>query len=155
MNDRHENHTAAVAMTLPDCVPTDSRRLQTQHVIQARTVRAVLRYLVYATLPSKRLSSLHAKWLLGRAMAQAVPGSIPGHSMWDLWWTKWHWDRFCPPVLRFSPVNFIPPVLHSSTSHALRLRCVRSICCGALLKPSERIVVLICKTCVTSSGQID
>jgi hypothetical protein len=18
------------------------------------------------------------------------PGSIPGHSMWDLWWTKWH-----------------------------------------------------------------
>jgi hypothetical protein len=24
--------------------------------------------------------------------------------MWDLWWTKWHWDRF-------SPVNFIPPVL--------------------------------------------
>jgi hypothetical protein len=28
--------------------------------------------------------------------------------MWDLWWTKWHWDRF----FRFSPVNFIPPVLH-------------------------------------------
>jgi hypothetical protein len=22
------------------------------------------------------------------------PGSIPGQSMWDLWWTKWHWDRF-------------------------------------------------------------
>ena len=21
--------------------------------------------------------------------------SIPGWSMWDLWWTKWHWDRFC------------------------------------------------------------
>jgi len=18
---------------------------------------------------------------------------IPGQSMWDLWWTKWHWDR--------------------------------------------------------------
>jgi hypothetical protein len=32
--------------------------------------------------------------------------------MWDLWWTKWHWDRFFPPVLRFSPVSFIPPVLH-------------------------------------------
>jgi hypothetical protein len=32
--------------------------------------------------------------------------------MWDLWWTKRHWDRFFPPVLRFSPDNFIPTVLH-------------------------------------------
>jgi hypothetical protein len=22
------------------------------------------------------------------------PGSISGQSMWDLWWTKWHWGRF-------------------------------------------------------------
>jgi hypothetical protein len=29
----------------------------------------------------------------GRAMAQ---GSIPGQSMWDLWWTKLNWDRFLP-----------------------------------------------------------
>ena len=38
-----------------------------------------------------------------RAMAQAVsrrpptrggPASIPAQSTWDLWWTKWHWDRF-------------------------------------------------------------
>jgi hypothetical protein len=52
--------------------------------------------------------------LHGRAMAQAVSRRPPtaearvrsrGQSMWDLWWTKWHWDRF-------SPVNFIPPVLH-------------------------------------------
>jgi hypothetical protein len=32
--------------------------------------------------------------------------------MWDFWWTKWHWDRFFPRVLRFFPVSFIPPVLH-------------------------------------------
>jgi hypothetical protein len=32
--------------------------------------------------------------------------------MWDLWKTKWHWDRFLPQVLRFSTVSFIPPVLH-------------------------------------------
>jgi hypothetical protein len=37
---------------------------------------------------------------------------IPGQSMWDLWCTKWHWDRVFPRVLWFSPVNFIPPVLH-------------------------------------------
>jgi hypothetical protein len=24
-------------------------------------------------------------------------GPIPGQSMWDLWWTKWHWDRFGRP----------------------------------------------------------
>jgi len=23
-----------------------------------------------------------------------VPGSVPGQYMWDLWWTKWHWDKF-------------------------------------------------------------
>ena len=37
--------------------------------------------------------------ILGHAMAQACsyhrgPGSIPGQSMWDLWWTEFHWDRF-------------------------------------------------------------
>jgi hypothetical protein len=29
------------------------------------------------------------------------PGSIPGQSMWDLWWTKWHWDRFFPEFFGF------------------------------------------------------
>jgi hypothetical protein len=22
--------------------------------------------------------------------------SLPGQSMWDLWWTNWHWDRLFP-----------------------------------------------------------
>jgi hypothetical protein len=44
------------------------------------------------------------------AIAQTVsrcggPDSRPGQSMWDLWWTKWHWDRFfsvffCFPLSR-------------------------------------------------------
>jgi hypothetical protein len=25
-----------------------------------------------------------------------------GHSMWDLWWTKWHWDRIFFEFLGFS-----------------------------------------------------
>jgi hypothetical protein len=24
-----------------------------------------------------------------------------GQSMWDLWWTKWHWDRFYPEYFGF------------------------------------------------------
>jgi len=24
----------------------------------------------------------------------AAPDWVPDHSMWDLWWTKWHCDRF-------------------------------------------------------------
>jgi hypothetical protein len=28
-------------------------------------------------------------------------GSIPGQSMWDLWWTKRHWDRFFPEYFGF------------------------------------------------------
>jgi hypothetical protein len=35
-------------------------------------------------------------------MAQAVSSGLslrslglrPGQSMWDLWWTSWHWERF-------------------------------------------------------------
>jgi hypothetical protein len=28
-------------------------------------------------------------------------GLILGQSMWDLWWTKWHWDRFLPEYFGF------------------------------------------------------
>jgi hypothetical protein len=43
-------------------------------------------------------------------MAQAVSRRPPtaeararswGQSMWDLWWTKWHWDRFLPEYFGF------------------------------------------------------
>jgi hypothetical protein len=66
-------------------------------------------------------------------------------SMWDLWWTNWHWDRF------FSELSVFPCQFHSTgapllvklgkktallhhkvAQKALRLWCVRSICCGAL-----------------------
>ena len=30
-----------------------------------------------------------------------ISGSIPDQSMWDLWWTKWHWDRFFPEYFGF------------------------------------------------------
>jgi hypothetical protein len=50
-------------------------------------------------------------------MAQAVSRrplivSIPGQSMWDLWWTKVALRQVFLRALRFSPVNFNPPVLH-------------------------------------------
>jgi hypothetical protein len=32
---------------------------------------------------------------------------IPGQSMWDLWWTKWHWDRFFLAYFGFPlPISF-------------------------------------------------
>jgi hypothetical protein len=43
--------------------------------------------------------------MLGHAMAQVShcegPGSRPGQSMWDLWWTKWHSDRFLSEFFGF------------------------------------------------------
>jgi hypothetical protein len=27
----------------------------------------------------------------------------PGQSMWDMWWTKWHWDRFFSEFFGFPP----------------------------------------------------
>jgi hypothetical protein len=44
---------------------------------------------------------VHVSYVEGRVMAQAVsrlsprrPGFAPRSIQWDLWWTKWHWDRF-------------------------------------------------------------
>jgi hypothetical protein len=35
-------------------------------------------------------------WLrrLFAGLSQRRPVFAPGSSMWDLWWTKWHWERF-------------------------------------------------------------
>jgi hypothetical protein len=34
-------------------------------------------------------------------------------SMWDLWWTKWHWNKFFSELFGF-PANIISPwlILH-------------------------------------------
>jgi hypothetical protein len=98
---------------------------------------------------------------VGRAMAQAVsrrPVTAKARvrsrvkSMWGLWWTKWQWNRF------FSELSVFPCQFHSTgasvlvklgkkTAHlhhhrvaqkALRLWCVRSICCGALHHVKEK-----------------
>jgi hypothetical protein len=37
------------------------------------------------------------------------PGSRPDQSVWDLWYTKWRWDRVFSWVLRCSPVSIIQP----------------------------------------------
>ena len=54
-------------------------------------------------------------------------GSIPCQSMWDLWWTKWHWDRFFfLRVLHFSRVSIIPPMFHAHLHQILVLSEGRS-----------------------------
>jgi hypothetical protein len=39
------------------------------------------------------------------------PNSSTGQSKWDFWCTKWKWNRF-RSVLRLSPVNIFPQMLH-------------------------------------------
>jgi hypothetical protein len=69
--------------------------------------------------------------------------------MWGLWWTKWDWDRFFPEYFgfpcqfRFTGAQLLGKIKktdylslhlhHRVAQEALRLRCVRSFCCGALL----------------------
>jgi hypothetical protein len=78
--------------------------------------------------------------------------------MWGLWWTKWHWGRF------FSELSVFPCQFHSTgapllvklgkkTAHlhlhhrvvqkALRLWCVRSICCGALHHVKKKVCTYV------------
>jgi hypothetical protein len=58
---------------------------------------------------------------VGRDVAQAVsrwlptaavPGSSPGHVVWDLWWTKQKWGRFYPSTS-------VSPAKHSSDCSTL------------------------------------
>jgi hypothetical protein len=78
-------------------------------------------------------------------------GLIPAQYMWDLWWTKWHWDRFPPPSTLVFPRQFHStgaPLLgkmektnqhlslhlhHRVARLALRPWCIQSICCRAPL----------------------
>lgn len=53
------------------------------------------------------LSKLH---VLQVCTARCGPVSRRSQSVWDLWWTKCHWDSFFR-VFRFSPVIMIPPLL--------------------------------------------
>jgi hypothetical protein len=97
--------------------------------------------------------------ITGRAMAshRRGPVSIPDQSVWDLWWTEWHWDRFFPEYFGFPlsvsfnrcSITWKTKNKPSSSSHrrvaqeALMLRCVRSVCFGALLHTKKH---MICKT---------
>jgi hypothetical protein len=76
------------------------------------------------------------------------PGSIPLQSMWDLWWTKWHWHRSFPEYFGFPlSISFHRCSItrkrtknnhhrrhlhHTVAQEASRLRCISSVCCGAL-----------------------
>jgi hypothetical protein len=51
-------------------------------------------------------------WLrrLTTGLSPRRPKFAPGSIQWDLWWTKWHWDRFFSESFGFPPANIIPPL---------------------------------------------
>jgi hypothetical protein len=67
---------------------------------------------VYCAVGTESLNIIQVTYLLAsRAMAHAVSrrpltadatGWIPGQFMWDLCWTKWHWDRYFSEYVNFS-----------------------------------------------------
>jgi hypothetical protein len=55
-------------------------------------------------------------------------GSLQDQSMWDLWWTKWHWDRFLSEFFGFplsisfhrrSPTHIIWEMKYTSVSGSI------------------------------------
>jgi hypothetical protein len=84
------------------------------HVCQPRVYRQIVRFILFRLELLSTLLALPAVGQGGRhisctnspdgpchgsgrqspASHCGGPGSRPGPSMWDLWWTKWHWDSF-------------------------------------------------------------
>jgi hypothetical protein len=95
--------------------------------------------------------------------------------MWGLWWTKWHWYRFfseyfgfplsisfhrCSITRKRTKNNNHRHLHHRVAQEASRLRCVRSVCCGALhhkKNPLNTYIVqcfILYRTCFGSNGAI-
>jgi hypothetical protein len=51
-------------------------------------------------------------WMVCFKVYCGGPGSSPGQVMWDLWWTKWHWDRFSSNTLVSSTKSNSINMLH-------------------------------------------
>ena len=49
-----------------------------------------------------------------RSVTTEVSGSIPWQSLWDLWWTKWHWHRFFFEYIGFPRHSYSTNVPYSS-----------------------------------------
>jgi hypothetical protein len=80
---------------------------------------------VWATAQGTEPYTRAAPWL-----RRLVAGFDPGSVRVGFVVGKVALGQFFPQVLRFSPVNFIPPVLH----YMGKQRCTVSLCCGALHK---------------------
>jgi len=59
------------------------------------------------TWTSTWLGQCHVSSMSSSATHRKDPDSITGQSVWDLWQTKWHCDRFSFRVLRFYRVSII------------------------------------------------
>ena len=53
---------------------------------------------------------------LSRVCHRGGSGSIPDPSVWDMWWTEWHWDWFFPPSTAVFPGHCLSLIYH--------LRCI-------------------------------
>jgi len=56
------------------------------------------------------------------SFSRGSPDSIPGQSVWHLWWTRWHCDRFLSQYFSFPlsvPFHQCSIPIHSPTTHAI------------------------------------
>jgi hypothetical protein len=51
----------------------------------------------------------------GKNPGQATKTKSQIKSVWDLWWTKWHWDRF------FSELSVFPCRFHSNCKNLVKI----------------------------------
>jgi hypothetical protein len=111
------NPLNANALDYNKCLRTSASASRLTVKVEIRKMSYILLWiitLVKITLRNKNLRnsknkkiSFRQNWrfletiLHAGELRRGGPVSRPGHSMWDLWWTKWKWDRFFSEFLGF------------------------------------------------------
>jgi len=84
---------------------------------QKDTTKLTVAFQSFAKAPKMTSVSYKSVSIRVRRMAhRGGPNSIPGQATWDLWGTKWQWDRCFPKHLGFSRQYYTTTTPYSSIS---------------------------------------
>jgi hypothetical protein len=82
------------------------------------------------------VAQLYQWEIMGRAPLNSGPGSIPGPSVWGLWWTNYNWDSSLPECFR------LPATVNPLFRTHPFIIAIDSVCNWPASKPETSAIIL-------------